>query len=189
MMQASSDGDPAAPGPAEPADSTPPRPIISLSQFQSVVDELINEAVERGDFDQLRGKGRPLPLEENIFAGDWELAFKMLKDNDFTLPWIADRKQALAEITVWRQQAAQTWRTLGPELQAMAAAGRRPAAQARGRGVVAGWETRIGELNRVVDRVNAYLPVRHLEIYRLTLADELRRLGAPPDGFALSDAP
>lgn len=196
MTQKSADSEQSTPEPTAPAEGAPRRPLLASSQFivnhssfQSVVDELINEAMERGDFDNLRGKGRPLTVEENSFAGDWELAFKMLKDNDFTLPWIADRNQALADIAAWRQQATQTWRVLGPELRAMLTAGRRPAALARWRAVLALWQTHIQELNHAVDRVNVYLPVRQLEIYRLTLADELRRLGAPPDEGAMDSWP
>lgn len=151
---------------------------VTLSVFQSFVDEQINEAMERGDFDNLRGKGRPLPLEENLYAGDWELAFKMLKDNNFTLPWIDDRNRLLDQIAALRQRWRAQWQTMGPELQAMLRAGQRSLAQHRWNAVLLQWQAEIQSVNAQVETVNVNLPVRHLEVYKLTLGDELSRLGA-----------
>lgn len=151
---------------------------VTLSVFQSFVDEQINEAMERGDFDNLRGKGRPLPLEENLYAGDWELAFKMLKDNNFTLPWIDDRNRLLDQIAALRQRWRAQWQTMGPELQAMLRAGQRSLAQHRWNAVLSQWQAEIQSVNAQVETVNVNLPVRHLEVYKLTLGDELSRLGA-----------
>lgn len=168
-----------------PASQTPPetndkgrRRSATLNTFQSFIDEQISEAMERGDFDNLRGKGRPLPVEENLFAGDWELAFKMLKDNNFTLPWIDDRNRLLEAINALRQSWRAQWQTIGPELQAMVRIGQHSLAQHRWNAVLTQWRAEIRAVNAQIETLNVNLPVRHLEVYKLTLNDELSRLGA-----------
>jgi hypothetical protein len=62
----------------------PPR---TPRQWESAVDKQIREAEERGDFDNLPGRGKPLPLED--WDQDWGLAYHVLKQAGETLPWIA----------------------------------------------------------------------------------------------------
>ncbi len=46
------------------------------------VEEKIQEAIARGEFDNLPGEGKPIDLTENPFVpAEWRLAFKTLKDN------------------------------------------------------------------------------------------------------------
>ena len=58
-----------------------------LRSWESAVDRQIREAEERGAFDDLPGKGKPLPHEP--WDGDWALAHHVLKLAGETLPWIA----------------------------------------------------------------------------------------------------
>ncbi len=90
--------------------------------FRRIVDEKINRAMEAGEFDNLPGKGKPLKLDENPFeAAELRAAHHLLKENDFTLPWIetwneieADREAARAELRAarvrcWRAGRAAAW--------------------------------------------------------------------------------
>ena len=53
------------------------------------IEELLLNALEEGKFDNLPGKGKPLHLEEsNPHALDWELAYHVIKESGYTLPWI-----------------------------------------------------------------------------------------------------
>lgn len=68
-----------------------------LDRWQTVVDQAIAEAQERGEFDDLPGAGKPLQLEENPFAGDSALGFRVLKNAGMAPPWIeADREMSAA---------------------------------------------------------------------------------------------
>lgn len=49
--------------------------------FSDYIDEQIRSAQERGEFDNLQGAGKPLNLDENIFAGDKALGYNLLKNN------------------------------------------------------------------------------------------------------------
>jgi DnaJ family protein C protein 28 len=83
------------------------------------VEERIGEAIERGEFDHLSGKGKRIEWEENPFAPpEQQLAFHLLRSNGFTLPWIEVRRELLADLVQLRQravrlrqtQAADSWR-------------------------------------------------------------------------------
>lgn len=70
------------PQPAQPAQSSeaaeqPQR--RSGQSWESFVDEQIRTAQERGEFERLAGRGRPLQLDVNPFAGERALAFSLLK--------------------------------------------------------------------------------------------------------------
>src|SRR6185503_17512627 len=66
-------------------------------QWESALDQIVREARERGAFDDLAGAGRPLPNDENPFAGEWEMAFRFVKQAGETLPWIALGREIEAE--------------------------------------------------------------------------------------------
>lgn len=52
--------------------------------IESSIEQQIRAAIERGDFDNLAGKGRPLDLDAYFNTPeDMRMAFAMLKSNDF----------------------------------------------------------------------------------------------------------
>jgi DnaJ family protein C protein 28 len=80
------------------------------------IDEIIQQAMQEGAFDNLPGKGKPLNLEENPYLDqEWQLAYHLLKQNGFAPEFIeqrqqielqlAEARQVLARAWVWRQQA------------------------------------------------------------------------------------
>jgi DnaJ family protein C protein 28 len=82
----------------------------SLSDWESAVEKQIREAMERGEFENLPGAGKPLDLDENPFAPeDWRLAFKILKDHNVAPEWIEQGKvirQELADLATLLEQQA-----------------------------------------------------------------------------------
>lgn len=74
------------------------------------IDEIIRRATEEGRFENLPGSGKPLKMEENPHESpDWRLANHLLKENDFTLPWIADRQEIEAWLADERQALQRAW--------------------------------------------------------------------------------
>ena len=52
--------------------------------IESAIEQKIREAMERGDFDNLAGKGKPLDLDAYFETPeDLRMAFAMLKSNEF----------------------------------------------------------------------------------------------------------
>lgn len=52
-------------------------------RFADFIDEQIREAEARGAFDNLAGFGKPLKLEENVYAGDRSMGYNLLKSNGY----------------------------------------------------------------------------------------------------------
>ena len=60
------------------------------NSFESPLDKIIREAREQGAFDHLPGTGEPLRWEdESMVPEDQRMAHRLLKNNHFTLDWIA----------------------------------------------------------------------------------------------------
>ena len=66
----------------------------SLAQRYDLVGGMYAKAVERGEFDNLEGAGKPLDLEENPYEPtDVRMLHKVLKDNGFAPYWIELKKE------------------------------------------------------------------------------------------------
>jgi hypothetical protein len=63
---------------------------------EKLIDRQIREAQEAGAFDNLPFQGEPLPLVDDSAAGDWALAYRMLKGARFAPPWIETDKEVRA---------------------------------------------------------------------------------------------
>ncbi len=67
---------------------------LHLVRQHDLVGVMIAQAIERGEFDNLEGAGKPLNLEENPFAPDeMHMAYKILKDNGYAPQWIELSKE------------------------------------------------------------------------------------------------
>ena len=89
-----------------------------MNEVPRNIDEQIKQAMKRGEFNDLSGKGKPLDLSENPHEDpSWRTAYRMLKENGYTLPWIETRRnieldferaqKTLHQNWKWRQKAAQ----------------------------------------------------------------------------------
>lgn len=148
------------------------------SRWSSVMDELFEEAIRDGVFDNLPGQGKPLKLSRNPYAADYELAYQLLKDNDYTLPWISARNEVMIQVDQFRSELQKVWSRHRSEFQqtrsdvvrmSLALSWDRYLVQSR---------ARIAELNRFITDVNLRQPGKQLEILKLTLRRELARAGA-----------
>lgn len=152
--------------------------IFSAESYQSAVEQQIREAQERGDFDNLRGRGQPLAIEKNEYAGDRELAYKMLKDNGFTLPWIEQRNELMDRIHTFRDDLRRKWQLHGLPLLALKRAGRGDVAAYRWRQIISAVSAELRDINSVIETTNTVVPVDKLRLHTLRLDDELERAGA-----------
>lgn len=138
--------------------------------------------MERGEFDNLTGAGKPLDLDENPFApADWRLAFKILKDNQVAPEWIETGKQirdelsALASLleqqTRWQREKLAGAKLLAP---AKAIVEREHLAQARDK-TMRVYRQRAEALNKLIDTFNLKVPNAQLQVPRVRIDEELRR--------------
>lgn len=77
------------------------------------IEDLLRKAMEEGKFDNLPGKGKPLHLgETNPHANpDWEVAYGLIKDAGFSLPWIESIRDIEREIEEARSNLLLAWET------------------------------------------------------------------------------
>jgi hypothetical protein len=62
--------------------------------FQRIIEQRIKEAQERGEFDELPGRGEPLKIEDDShIPEDLRLAYKILKNADCLPPELELRKE------------------------------------------------------------------------------------------------
>lgn len=154
--------------PSSPQDSDSPRPHRSEQQWQDLISQQIEDAMRAGAFDNLPGKGKPLDLNKNPNTPpDMEIANKLLRDNDLSPGWIADRKEMLAKIETFRQRLAAEWELCNAETLPV-----------RWADSLARFQTEIDTLNRQITTVNLGMAIPRLEIFRLILDSELKRIGA-----------
>ena len=155
----------------------PKRTIIrGATQRANAIEEMIQEAMEAGDFDNLRGRGKPLRLEKNIFAEDKELAYKLLKDNDYTLPWIADRLDTLARVDALRAEIGRHWRIYRQEYTRARSDEQRALLDHSWRATYNTLQAKVEALNRRITAVNLALPSPKLEILKLKLDREIEKV-------------
>jgi len=63
---------------------------------EKLIDRQIREAMDEGKFDNLPHQGEKLPLVDDSAAGDWALAYRMLKGASFAPPWVETDKDVRA---------------------------------------------------------------------------------------------
>lgn len=75
------------------------------------IEEHLRKAMAEGKFDNLPGKGKPLHLEETNPHADpeWELAYRMLKESGFSLPWIETIREIENDVDAARKDLQIAW--------------------------------------------------------------------------------
>ena len=80
--------------------------------WESVVERQIREAMDDGAFDGLPFQGRPLPPDDGS-AGEWALAFHVLRNARIAPPWIEADKEVRALLAA-RDALLERARRVGP---------------------------------------------------------------------------
>src|SRR5688572_32811657 len=66
--------------------------------IESAIEQMIQQAMARGEFDNLKGKGKPLNLDDYFNTPeDVRMGFSILKSNDF-VPEEIERLKEIAEV-------------------------------------------------------------------------------------------
>lgn len=122
--------------------STPPQPAVPgqgqkasaevararMRRRTDLIEELLEDARARGEFENLKGAGQPLDLQRDVYAGDKALAYSLLKNNQMAPPEIERGKEIDAELARAEEMIARLRRqrnALAPRLGPRYAAERR----------------------------------------------------------------
>ena len=144
---------------------------------QDLIEELIQEGMDNGLFDNLPGKGKPLNLNKNPYAADMELANELLKENDLPPVWILQRNEILAKMAKLREEIVRQWAWHVREFNLVTAEKGR--LTIRWDDCCLKWINEIAELNKAIDAFNLKRPFDNIEIFKLNLENELKRANAP----------
>eukprot|EP00871_Galdieria_phlegrea_P001798 jgi/Galph1/2619/GphlegSOOS_G1308.1 len=154
----------------------------SEREVRSFVETRIREMILNGDFENLKGKGKPLKHEEySSRDGTFDIAMKMLKNNNLKPPWIELMQEIDKEKKAIRQSLRYCW------LDYLVSRGGDVERQESSPDVhewctqQAYLKQQIAQLNRKVDDFNLQKPERMDFIFRLRLRwhEEIERAQQP----------
>lgn len=151
------------------------------------IDEIIEQAMREGAFDNLAGKGLPLTLDENPYLDEeWQLAYHLLKENGFAPDFIERRQAIEQELTSAREALARSWAWR----QRALAAGEDAAF------VEEAWGTakeklgeRVKKLNAQIKTYNLQIPTSKLHRLLISIADEISNITKIPAPDSTSEMP
>jgi DnaJ family protein C protein 28 len=131
--------------------------------WESWIDEQIREAQQRGEFDNLPGKGKPLDLTPNPYAREQELAFKILKDAGYAPDWIELDKAIRGKLERAQTTLISRWEWCQNRLNELAGhpGGRAEAERNR---VLVGWQQAVATFEQAVEVINTDITELNLKV-------------------------
>lgn len=122
--------------------------------YHTVADRLIEEAMARGEFDDLPGKGKPLDLRETEAErrGEWA-AQRIMENSGFKPAWASDRRELLEKADAIRGALSRAWDA-------------RAASLAGGEGYAAvalRWDRAIARFREAVEKLNKEIRLYNLK--------------------------
>ena len=145
------------------------------------VNKQIEEAMERGEFANLPGKGKPLKLDTNPFlTPQARMANRLLKENGFAPRWIELEKEIkrekaqLERILINLKARRERLATIVQRYPHRREVIRRTFEQERAR-AMAQYSQKLENLNRKIQRVNLLMPTRNRQYALINRAEVLTR--------------
>jgi DnaJ family protein C protein 28 len=149
--------------------------VKTEKEWESWIDQQIREAQERGDFDKLPGKGKPLSLEPNPYAADREMAYKILKDAGYAPEWIELDKSIRGRLDRARAALARSWAWYQ---DGRARLGNRTDRRAKADHLESGWQRAVTAFQAEIRAINADIATLNLKVpsprFQRTPLDEAR---------------
>ena len=153
---------------------------MSPRDWESAIDKQIREAREKGQFDDLPGKGKPLDLTPNPYASDKEMAYKVLKDAGYAPEWIELDKAIRSRLERAREVLARQWawhqarlNKVGPGLGDSPAEASKMRSLASWQKAVADFEETVAAINRDIADLNLKVPNPRFQRFKIDAAGEV----------------
>lgn len=149
---------------------------------ESWIDEQIREAQDRGAFDHLPGRGRPLDLTPNPYAQDLDLAFKILKDAGYAPEWIELDKVIRGKLEAALATLTRRWEWREMQLSELTSRAdskseiERQRVEASWQRAVAAFQVEVEGINREIAELNLKVPSSRFQRSRVNPAREVKRL-------------
>lgn len=149
-----------------------------MDELPRSIEEQIRQAIARGDFDNLPGKGKPLDLSENPHEDPgWRLAYRLLKENGYTLPWIETRQNIELDYEKALKSLQQSWDWRKN------AAGRRGLvhAEREWQQALQNFREQMFKLNRRIRDYNLEIPSNQFQRRLINIEQEIANITIAPD--------
>jgi DnaJ family protein C protein 28 len=135
------------------------------------IDEIIRQAIEEGAFENLRGKGKPLNLDENPYLDkEWQLAYHLLKQNGFAPDFVEKRQAIEVQLGEAREALARSWAW---RTNALNDGQDQDWVEGEWGKATAKFEERIAEINGSIKAYNISIPMPTLYKKPIALEEEL----------------
>jgi len=142
-----------------------------MPNLDRAIEVIVQNAMKRGVFDNLQGKGKPLNLHENqLVAKEWRMAFSILEQEGFALPWMEDRKEIEGAFKRACQHLQRTWDWHQEQL---ARGDQSPLVESEWRQAVARFSETVVELNKKINAYNLAIPADVFYRPRINSAREI----------------
>jgi len=163
-------------------DDNPQKKKRAPRDWETAIEKTIREAMERGDFDNLAGKGKPLDLDVNPFVPeDKRQAFRILQNAGVAPDWIEQDKDIRAEKNAlelfllkqarWFQAQQARLKTLAPHRMV---AEHERLTRSRDQ-IAARYRDRAAALNKIIDTFNLKAPSGTRHHARIQIEDEIEK--------------
>ena len=147
-----------------------------MKHWESLIDQKIREAMERGEFDDLPGKGKSLDTSENPFEDpELRLAHRMLRNAGFAPSWIEERKDIDSEFENARHQISRA-RTV---LQNAFGTENERGARSRWEKALTSFRKQAAELNRRITAWNLKVPAAGFQRSLIDIEKEVSHVERP----------
>jgi DnaJ homolog subfamily C member 28 len=151
--------------------------------MSNIADDRIEKAMERGEFNNLRGMGKPLQLEHDRMVPDeYRLAYRIMRDNNVEPEWIRLSKEVEERIESVRaklRHVAQQYHAVQKKYggkEGLEAVTARLAAMDSRDFALAEFRDEVVSLNKQIATLNLIVPVSHITRDLLDIQREITRV-------------
>ena len=138
------------------------------------IEEQIRKAIEDGKFNDLPGKGKPLKLEDHTHEDpEWRLAYHVLREGGFSLPWIELQNEIDTETEALRTNLRSAWRW---RLQALERGESPLMVEQEWERVVKKFGEQVEKLNKRIFDFNLQVPSVAVQRLKLNVERELEKV-------------
>jgi len=148
-----------------------------MSSTMDLVENQIQKAQERGEFDNLKGSGKPLSLYENPYEPpEMRMMNKILKDNNFAPYWIELGKEIDSDLENLHREVSYFQRYISMFTQEKLTPVTSQRLEKKKEHFY--YETRLvlEKINKKIDNYNLHCPVVRLTRGRIIVNDEMHKI-------------
>jgi len=154
-----------------------------MSKWDKIIEEKIRAAQQEGKFDNLKGQGKPLSLDDNPFEDPaMQMAHTLLKDNGFRPDWLEDDVQLREKLQQTRAALARALEWRNAELAGLGSRADAEAAEKRAflngewLRAVAQFREAIAAINRGIANLNLKVPGAQFQRMKVDVEAELQKI-------------